>query len=125
MLDEPLWYKFGPFTFRRRGLALLKGETRIHLRPQAAELLLFLLDRRVAPVFRTEIENHLWKGGPPPEIDAGQQINSCIRLIRQALNDHAKAPTYISTCEGGSHFIAPVSAIGGNKFGTADDKPDD
>lgn len=96
---------------RRRGLALIKGETRIHLRPQAAGLLFYLIQQRNAPVSRADIERHLWSDDPPVDIDAGQQINTCVRLIRRALNDHAKAPTYIATCENGYHFIAPVSLL--------------
>jgi DNA-binding winged helix-turn-helix (wHTH) protein len=94
---------------------LLNGETRIRLRPQAATLLLLLLDQRGRPVSRIEIESHLWKGGVPPEVDVGQQINACVSLIRRVLNDRAKAPTYIATVEDGYQFIAPVSFESGDE----------
>ncbi len=49
--------------------------------------------------------------GGPAQIDVDQQINTCIRLIRRALNDHPKAPAYIATHKDGYQFIGPVSEI--------------
>ncbi|MGC2658006.1 MAG: winged helix-turn-helix domain-containing protein [Bryobacteraceae bacterium] len=88
----------------------MAGSTRLKLRPQAGRLLLLLLDRQGEFVSRADIEAILWPNGTPRNIDVGQQINTCVRLIRSALNDQAKRPTYIETCEGGYCFIAPVSA---------------
>jgi hypothetical protein len=62
---------------------------------------------------RPDIEKHLWPEGAPEEIDAGQQINTCIRLIRRCLNDNARAPTYIAAHKGGYQFIAPITIISG------------
>lgn len=106
-------FRFGPFTLSSQSLVLKKGETRIHLRPQAAKLLLLLLDRHPSRVSRPDIERHLWPEGAPDELDAGQQINTCIRLIRRCLNDNARAPTYIAAHKGdGYEFIAPLSVVG-------------
>jgi len=111
MPDESVVYRFGPFTFYRDSLVLLNGRTGIRLRRQAASLLLFLLDHRGAPVSRTEIGNHLWEGGPPRDIKASHQISTCIRLIRLALNDLFRIPTYVATWKNGYQFIAPVSVF--------------
>ncbi len=121
MREESSVYTFGPFTLARHNLSLMNRRTRIRLRPQAAALLLLLVERHGVLVSRREIENSLWHGGPPSGIDPGQQINTCIRLIRAALNDRAKAPTYIATYEGGYQFIAPVCGTCGRETGIIED----
>jgi DNA-binding winged helix-turn-helix (wHTH) protein len=105
-------YRFGRFRFDPVDLRLRNGTTKVELRPQAGRLLRLLLERHGEFVSRADIKACLWANGSSPKMDVGQQINTCVRLVRTALNDHAKRPVYIETGKSGYCFIAPISACG-------------
>jgi TolB-like protein/DNA-binding winged helix-turn-helix (wHTH) protein/Tfp pilus assembly protein PilF len=93
-------------------LELKSGELRrdgalIKLQPQPFKALAFLADRAGQVVTREEIQREIW--GDETFVDYEQGVNFCIKQIRAALGDDAKAPRFIETLpRRGYRFIAPV-----------------
>src|SRR5262247_1851232 len=99
-------------------LELKCGELRrdgatIKLQPQPFRALAFLADRAGQVVTREEIQREIW--GDETFVDYEQGVNFCIKQIRAALGDDAKAPRFIETLpRRGYRFIAPVERKEGN-----------
>jgi TolB-like protein/DNA-binding winged helix-turn-helix (wHTH) protein/Tfp pilus assembly protein PilF len=99
-------------------LELKSGELRrdgalIKLQPQPFRALAFLADRSGQVVTRGEIQREIW--GDETFVDYEQGVNFCIKQIRAALGDDAKAPRFIETLpRRGYRFIAPVERDEGN-----------
>lgn len=96
-------------TFR---LDLLTGEiddagTPVPLQPQPLRVLRELLGRPGELVKREELQRALW--GEHTHVDFDQGLNFCVRQIRRALRDSARAPRYVETLpRRGYRFVAPV-----------------
>ena len=88
-------YRFGPFAFDVRAGELRKHGIRLHLRDQAFQLLLLLLEHPGEIVVRSEIRDRLWPNKTVVEFDHG--INSAIRRLRDVLGESAENPRYIET----------------------------
>lgn len=99
--------RFGIFEFDTQSGELWKAGRRIHLRPQAARVLLVLANRTGQVVAREELKREIWGAGTFVDVEHG--VNLCVRQIRAALNDDADAPRYIETLpRRGYRFIAPL-----------------
>src|SRR5688572_25521874 len=86
--------RFDRFRFDRTTGELWQGETRINLRPQTARLLELLLGAGGEVVTRDEIRRRLW---PDTLVDFDAGINTCVRQLREALDDMADTPRFIQT----------------------------
>ena len=101
--------QFPPFRLDLEGGELTKDGRAVKLHPQPAQLLVLLAGRAGEIVTRDDIKSALWEDETHVDFDLG--INSCIRQIRTALDDHADEPRYLETVpRKGYRFIAPVQA---------------
>lgn len=85
---------FGPFILDVREALLFKGGERINIRPQALEVLIYLLQNKGKVISRKEIANLLW---PENYVEEEQGLNVVMRTLRQILDDNSKSPKYIET----------------------------
>jgi eukaryotic-like serine/threonine-protein kinase len=77
-----------------------------HLRRQAFQVLLYLIQQHDRAVGREELIQSVWHGAAVTDDSLGQ----CISEIREALGDSSRNPRYIRTLPKiGYQFIAPVS----------------
>jgi DNA-binding winged helix-turn-helix (wHTH) protein len=80
---------------------------RTSLRPQAAQVLSFLIARRGELVTRADLNRELWADGT--WVDFAHAVTLRIYEIRSALGDSAESPRYIETFpRRGYRFIARV-----------------
>jgi DNA-binding winged helix-turn-helix (wHTH) protein/TolB-like protein/Tfp pilus assembly protein PilF len=99
--------RFGPFLFDPRSGELRKQGTIVHLRPQAADVLAFLLERPGQLVTREELRARVWGDLEHGCFDQG--LHDAVTDLRAALSDAASSPTYVETLpRRGYRFIADV-----------------
>src|SRR5882724_1325129 len=92
---------------------LIRGGQRVKLEKTPMELLALLVSKRGALVTREEIVHAIWGEAIHVDVDAG--INTAIRKIRQALDDHSDSPLYLETVVGkGYRFIGPITIVDGD-----------
>jgi DNA-binding winged helix-turn-helix (wHTH) protein/tetratricopeptide (TPR) repeat protein len=107
MATEPSRKLFGPFEIRPDTGELLCDGRAVKLAPQPFQLLAVLVARHGTLVPREDLRLALWPDGTTVEFD--QSLNFCIRQVRIALNDDARAPRYVETVpKRGYRFKAPV-----------------
>ncbi len=107
-MQEERW-RFGPFELCARTLELRRSGRPVRLAPKPAEVLAELVSRAGTTVRRTEFRERIWPGGG---VDVDHALNTCIREIRRALRDPARAPVYIETLpRRGYRFRAPVERV--------------
>ena len=117
-------YRFESFVLN--GIDGLQDESGvcIKLQPQPLKLLSLLVSRSGDIVTREEIQKHLWND--ETFVDFEHSVNFCMRQIRAALGDDAKAPRFIETVpRKGYRFVAYVevavpSALDGNPVKTSE-----
>ena len=77
------------------------------LPPQPAKILILLARNAGRLVTREDIRNEVWKADT--FVDFEQGLNHCIKLIRAALGDDARAPRFIETLQRrGYRFLAQI-----------------
>jgi DNA-binding winged helix-turn-helix (wHTH) protein/TolB-like protein len=79
------------------------GEVR-HLPPQPTALLALLVDRAGELVTHEEIRAALWQG---VTVDFEGSLHHCVRQVRAALGDQAKAPRFIETIPRRGYRLRP------------------
>jgi DNA-binding winged helix-turn-helix (wHTH) protein len=85
-----------------------RGEDIVHLEPRMMELLLFLAQHPGEVVGKNEIIDSVWD----QQIVANSALTRCLTLLRQALGDDARNPTYIETIpKRGYRLIAEVEGL--------------
>jgi len=85
---------------------LFKDGSERHLRKQAFEVLLYLIQQHDRAVGREELIRNVWRGAAVTDDSLGQ----CISEIREALGDSSRNPRYIKTLpKVGYRFIGPVN----------------
>src|SRR5438309_11726358 len=105
--SEPSLLRFGVFDLDPRSGELRKAGVEINLPPQPAKVLVLLACRAGQLVTREELRQQVW--GKETFVDFEHGLNSCIKQIRAALDDHPESPRYIETRpRRGYRFIAPV-----------------
>ena len=105
-LPETRIYRFESFVLNGDGLQDESGVS-IKLQPQPLKLLSLLVSRSGDIVTREEIQKHLWND--ETFVDFEHSVNFCMRQIRAALGDDAKAPRFIETVpRKGYRFVAHV-----------------
>jgi TolB-like protein/DNA-binding winged helix-turn-helix (wHTH) protein len=103
-------FRFGPFESRPQTRELYKHGLRLKVRPQALQLLNFLLNRWGNVVTREELRQHLWPSGTFVDFEHG--LNNSVKQLRAVLGDSPTEPRFIETLPRvGYRFIAPVQVI--------------
>src|SRR3989441_1907737 len=102
--------RFGVFDVDPESGELRKAGVEINLPPQPAKVLVLLATRAGQLVSREELRQQVW--GKETFVDFEHGLNSCIKQIRAALDDHPESPRYIETRpRRGYRFIAPVQQL--------------
>lgn len=97
--------RFGEFEVTAAGGELRRNGAPVHLQPQPMKVLTLLVSRAGELVTRDELRKHVW--GDETFVDFDQNLNWCIRRIREVLGDDANAPRFIQTVpRRGYRFIA-------------------
>jgi DNA-binding winged helix-turn-helix (wHTH) protein/predicted ATPase len=111
---------FGPFWLDGLNGCLWRDGQREKLTLKAWAVLNFLVERAGQVVTKDEVFQVVW-----PDVVVGEAVLTvCIRELRQALGDDAKAPRYIETVHRrGYRFIAPLSATPLQGSGVGDQGP--
>src|SRR5512139_3673990 len=101
---------FDGWVLQRSTGELTRGTTRIRLQGQPLEVLEALLERPGELVTREQLIARLWPAGVVVEFDTA--LNSAIRRLRTALDDHADHPRYIETIpRRGYRFIGRLDSL--------------
>ncbi len=99
--------RFDPFELDLGTGELRRDGAPVRLQPQPARVLALLVARAGELVTREEIQREVW--GDETFVDFEHGLNFCIREIRAALGDSARAPRYVETLpRRGYRFVAPV-----------------
>jgi DNA-binding winged helix-turn-helix (wHTH) protein len=99
--------EFCDFTFVPATGELKKNGVRVSLEHQPAVALALLIASRGRLVTRQELASAVWRDGTHVKFDDG--LNYCIRQLRTALEDDARAPRFIETVpRRGYRFVADV-----------------
>jgi DNA-binding winged helix-turn-helix (wHTH) protein len=102
--------RFDGWTLRRATGELLRGGSRTRLQHRPLVLLEALLERPGELVTREELIARLWPRGV---VDFETALNTAVRRLRTALDDHAEAPRYIETIpRRGYRFIGALDPVG-------------
>src|SRR5713101_4821571 len=88
-------FRFGDFELDRGAYELRRGGTALHLQRIPFQLLSLLVECPGQLVTREEILERIW--GKGVFVDNENSINTAVRKIRRALNDHSDAPRFIIT----------------------------
>jgi DNA-binding winged helix-turn-helix (wHTH) protein len=100
-------FRFGRFTFDSRTCELFQEGRSVRLERQPALALGRLLECAGQTVTRQELIEVIWRTDTSVSFDDG--LNYCVRQLRIALGDDARAPTFIVTApRRGYRFIADV-----------------
>jgi len=117
-MDAPLSEHIAPLYVDVEHNVVWQGETRLRLTPKACAVLQYLMARQDHVVDKGLLLDTFW---PDPAEATEAALTTCIREIRQKLQDRATAPSYIETVyprrqtypgapatDGGYRFIGPV-----------------
>ena len=99
--------RFGSFEVDLTSCELRKDGRKIKLQEKPFQILAILLDRPGELVTREEFRQKLWPSDT--FVDFEQGINTAVKKLREALEDHADEPRYIETLpKHGYRFIAQL-----------------
>ena len=114
MMDTVRSLVFPPFRFDLTIPCLYRETERIALRPKTLAVLSYLVDHPSHLVTTMELRAAVW---PEIQVSAGV-LRVCIRELRKALGDDAKAPQFIETVHRrGYRFIGQLTATEGPPHG--------
>ena len=85
--------RFGPFTLDLESRQLTRAGREIHLEPKAFELLSALVLERPKALSKADLQERLWPG----TFVAEANLSNLVAEIRAALDDSARAPTFVRT----------------------------
>jgi DNA-binding winged helix-turn-helix (wHTH) protein/TolB-like protein/tetratricopeptide (TPR) repeat protein len=98
-------YEFGPFRLDTTGRRLLRDGLPVSLTPKAFDALAVLVEGHGRRLSREELVSHIW----PDTTVSEDNLKQCIAVLRNALEDNPRSPTYIATLPGyGYAFVAEV-----------------
>jgi TolB-like protein len=98
--------RFGIFEFNPHTSELRKQGLKVRLWPQAAKVLLLLLERPGVIRTRADLQRHLWPNNA--YVDFERSLNKTIHALREALGDSAISPRYIETLPGEGYRFIPI-----------------
>jgi DNA-binding winged helix-turn-helix (wHTH) protein len=106
-MRDPHILMFEPFRVDLRDERLWRGEEVIHLTHKAFAVLRYLVEHPVQLVRKEALLDAVW----PDTYVCEAALTVCIRELRRALGDDARAPQFIETVRGrGYRFLAPGTA---------------
>jgi ABC-type oligopeptide transport system substrate-binding subunit/DNA-binding winged helix-turn-helix (wHTH) protein len=98
-------YTFDDFVLDTQQRELRRAGERLHLRPKAFQVLLYLIAHRDRVVPQNEILDHVW----PDIYVSSSALSSCLKTIRRLLGDDGRAQRFIRTLRGyGYRFVSAV-----------------
>jgi DNA-binding winged helix-turn-helix (wHTH) protein len=101
-------HQFLGFTFDSESGDLRANGRSVSIEGQPGRVLATLLINPGRTVTRAELISVIW--GQETHVNFDDNLNYCIRHLRRALNDDARAPKFIETLpKRGYRFIAPVT----------------
>ncbi len=110
-------FEFGEFLLDTKEKVLLRGGKPLSITPKAFELLCVLIDKHGHLIEKNELIKAVWADS---FVEDGN-LTFTIRLLRKALGDDAKNPSFIETVpKRGYRFIADVKCIEAEKIVTPD-----
>src|SRR5262245_20388372 len=89
-------YRFGAYCFDPARYELCHARQSVPLRPQACELLAYLLRHRDRVVSKDELLAQVW---PEQYVDDGV-LHACMLAVRMALHDTGRTPSLLHTVRG-------------------------
>jgi len=99
---------FGPFRFDRRGLVLSKDGANLPVQPNPLAVLRCLVERPGEVLLKDELLDAVWQDAAVTE----NSLAEAIRMLRQALGDDPKSPTYIETVHRrGYRFVGATQRV--------------
>ena len=102
-------HRFGPFRIDTENEQLWRHQESIPLKPKAFAVLRHLVERHGKLVTKHELFTTIW---PDTAVSDGV-LTACVKEIRKALSDAAKAPRFIETMHRkGYRFIATPTPLG-------------
>ncbi len=108
--------RFGPFRIDMENEQLWRYQESIPLKPKAFAVLRHLVERHGKLVTKRELFTTIW----PDAVVSDGVLTTCIKEIRKALDDAAKAPRFIETVHRrGYRFIATPTPLGRAEDGQA------
>jgi|SRR5215203_5300285 len=93
---------FAEYALDRARGCLLCGESPVHLRPQAYQLLSYLVERPGVLILKDEIIERIWEGRAVTD----DSLVQCLRDVRQALGEGGSR--YIRTVRGRGYIFDPL-----------------
>ena len=100
--------RFDAFELDLRSGELRRGGRPVPLQRQPALVLVALVSRAGTLVSRQDLKDIVWPEHTYVDFDRG--LNYCVRHLRAALDDEARAPRFIETmARQGYRFVAPVT----------------
>lgn len=108
-METPRTRAFGDFELDLDTGELRRNGVPVPLQRQPARVLAVLVARAGTLVSREDLKDAVWTAHT--FVDFNRGLNYCIRHLRAALGDDAKAPRFIETvARQGYRFVAPVNA---------------
>ena len=105
--SQPGTYQFGQWTIEPDLNRIISGDVQKRLEPKVLDVLCYLLDHPGETVSQHALLEGVWPG----RMVEPSAVTRNIGLIRRALNDDPRNPTYIATIpKRGYQTVAPVSA---------------
>lgn len=109
-------HRFGPFRIDTENEQLWRHQESVPLKPKAFAVLRHLVERHGKLVTKRELFTTIW----PDAVVSDGVLTACIKEIRKALSDAAKAPRFIETVHRrGYRFIATPTPPGRAEDGQA------
>lgn len=97
-------YRFEGFVLSPGRRQLLREGHEVPLIPRYFDLLVLLIERRHQAVARRELLDHVWDD----VVVSDNALNQAVRVLRAALGDDSRSPTYIRTAaRHGYQFVYP------------------
>lgn len=104
--EEVQGLAFGAFRLTQEPLRLWRGRREVKLQARPLAVLRYLVEHASVVVSREELLEAVWNG----IVVTPAALQICIRAVRMALGDNARAPRYIETVgREGYRFIAAVA----------------
>ncbi len=108
-IDNIKEISFGEFRFNFSSETLSNAQGAVELPPKPSKILSLLLKTPGELVTREKIIEQVW---PDQVVDFDQNINFCIKQIREQLGDNPKQPTYVETVpKRGYRFLVKPEVI--------------
>ena len=98
-------YRFGHYVLDTECQELHRAGEPVKLRRKVFQVLTYLLAHRERVIPKQELLEHLW----PDQFVGDEALKSCIKTLRQALEERGRTPRFIHTVHGqGYRFVAAV-----------------